>query len=53
MKTEYGKPNILFIVTDQQRADTIGPGRHPMANYPHMEKLAEDRRACALSKLSS
>ncbi len=40
MNTPLGKPNILFIMTDQQRADTIGPGRHPMADYPCMERLA-------------
>lgn len=33
------RPNVLFIMSDQQRADTIGPNRHPCANYPSMEAL--------------
>ena len=32
--------NVLFIMTDQQRADSIGPARHACANYPVMEHLA-------------
>lgn len=31
------QPNILFIMTDQQRWDTIGP--QSRLKYPHMEKL--------------
>lgn len=34
--------NVLFIMTDQQRADSIGKGRHPCANYPNMERLREE-----------
>ncbi|MFC1736981.1 sulfatase-like hydrolase/transferase [Candidatus Hydrogenedentota bacterium] len=34
--------NVLFIMTDQQRADSIGPDRHPCADYPHMEHLASE-----------
>lgn len=34
-----GKPNVLFIMADQQRADTIGPLRQKCAEYPHMEAL--------------
>lgn len=26
-------------MSDQQRADSIGPGRHPCADYPNMEQL--------------
>ena len=33
------KMNVIFIMTDQQRADSIGSRRHPCANYPNMEKL--------------
>ena len=36
------KPNVLFIMTDQQRADTIGQNRHPCANYPVMERFAQE-----------
>ena len=34
--------NVLFIMTDQQRADSFGPGRHPCANYPVMEELSTE-----------
>lgn len=34
------KPNIVFIMADQQRADSFGPERHPCANYPTLETLA-------------
>jgi arylsulfatase A-like enzyme len=34
--------NVLFIMTDQQRADSIGPDRHPCADYPQMEKLRRE-----------
>ncbi|MBD2867198.1 sulfatase-like hydrolase/transferase [Paenibacillus arenilitoris] len=34
--------NVLFIMTDQQRADSIGPNRHPCADYPNMEKLRSE-----------
>ena len=36
------KPNILFIMADQQRADSFGEGRHPCANYPNLERLKEE-----------
>ncbi len=31
--------NVVFIMSDQQRADSIGPGRHPCADYPVLERL--------------
>ena len=34
--------NVIFIMTDQQRADSIGSNRHPCANYPHMEQLRKE-----------
>jgi hypothetical protein len=33
--------NLLFIMTDQQRADSIGPNRHPCADYPERELRRE------------
>lgn len=36
------KMNVLVIMTDQQRADSFGPGRHACANFPRMEKLASE-----------
>lgn len=38
----YNRMNVVFIMTDQQRADSIGPNRHPCANYPHMERLRRE-----------
>jgi arylsulfatase len=32
--------NVVFLMADQQRADSFGPGRHPCADYPVMERLA-------------
>ena len=40
------RPNVLFIMTDQQRADMIGPGKHPCADFPNLERLREDKRGC-------
>jgi len=34
--------NVIFIMTDQQRADSIGPNRHPCADYPNMEQLRSE-----------
>ena len=36
------KPNVLFIMADQQRFDTIGLHRHPCADYPNMEALRQE-----------
>ncbi|HKJ90840.1 MAG TPA: sulfatase-like hydrolase/transferase, partial [Oceanipulchritudo sp.] len=33
------KPNILFILTDDQRYDTIGALGHPEIRTPHIDKL--------------
>ncbi len=37
MKTD--KPNILFITTDQQRADGVGYSGHPCVRTPHLDML--------------
>lgn len=34
------RPNILFLVTDDQRADTIGALGNPVIKTPHLDKLA-------------
>lgn len=34
------KPNIVFIFTDQQRADTMGYAGDPVAITPHIDQLA-------------
>jgi arylsulfatase len=36
------RPNILFIMADQQRADSFGPDRHPCADFPVLEGLAAE-----------
>ncbi len=47
------KPNILFIFTDQQRADTMGYADDPVALTPHTDRLASEgvvfRRCCTNS----
>ncbi len=35
------KPNILILMTDQQRYDCMGCAGHPMVKTPNMDKLAE------------
>ena len=34
------RPNVLFINTDQQRADTLGCSGNPLARTPHLDALA-------------
>jgi arylsulfatase A-like enzyme len=34
--------NVLFIMSDQQRVDSIGPDRHPCADFPVMERLRSE-----------
>jgi arylsulfatase len=36
------KMNVVFIMTDQQRADSIGVNRHPCADFPAMEQLRSE-----------
>lgn len=38
--------NLVFIMTDQQRADSIGPGRHSCAGFPRMEALRDESICC-------
>lgn len=35
------RPHILFLFTDQQRADCMGCAGHPMLKTPNMDRLAE------------
>ena len=46
-------PNIVFIFTDQQRADTMGYAEDPVAITPHTDRLASEgvvfRRCCTNS----
>ena len=34
------RPNIVFILSDQQRADTMGHAGDPVAITPHLDQLA-------------
>ena len=37
---DTARPNILFIMTDQQRADCLGCAGHPVLETPHIDALA-------------
>ena len=41
IKKEEKKPNIIFILTDDQRWDALGYAGNPLAHTPEMDKLAE------------
>ena len=50
--TERARPNIVVILTDQQRADTLGCYGNRVARTPHLDALAHsgvrfDRAYCA------
>ena len=36
------KPNVIMIMTDQQRADMVGTDRHPCADFPVLEQLRNE-----------
>ena len=36
------QPHILFLFTDQQRADCLGCGGHPVLRTPNMDRLASE-----------
>jgi arylsulfatase A-like enzyme len=38
-KKEASKPNLLFIMTDQQRADALGISGNSIIQTPHLDKL--------------
>ena len=38
----YYRPHILFILTDQQRADALGCAGHPLIKTPHIDRLASE-----------
>jgi len=37
-----GRPNIVFILTDDQRYDAMGCAGHPWLKTPHMDSLARE-----------
>lgn len=36
------RPNILFLLTDDQRHDCLGAAGHPSLDTPHMDRLASE-----------
>lgn len=40
--TTDNRPNILFICVDQWRADALGCTGHPVAETPHLDRLAQE-----------
>ncbi|NOY75067.1 MAG: sulfatase-like hydrolase/transferase, partial [Kiritimatiellaeota bacterium] len=42
MSNREGKPNILFVTTDQQRKDTLGCYGNNLIKTPNLDKLAAD-----------
>ena len=37
-----GSPNILLIMTDQQRYDCVGVNGNPIIKTPHLDRLASE-----------
>ena len=37
-----GKPNIVFVITDDQRWDQLGCNGHPVLKTPHIDRLARE-----------
>ena len=37
---EPTRPNLVFLLTDDQRARTLGAGGHPVIQTPHLDRLA-------------
>lgn len=37
-----GRPNVVLVITDQQRWDTIAALGHPHARTPHLDRLARE-----------
>ncbi|MDQ3699830.1 MAG: sulfatase-like hydrolase/transferase, partial [Chloroflexota bacterium] len=40
MAERQGRPNVLFITTDEQRYDTLGVLGNPQARTPNLDALA-------------
>ena len=41
-KTEVQSPNIIFLLTDDQRADALGVAGNELIQTPNIDKLAND-----------
>ncbi len=40
--TDEARPNIIFLLTDDQRADALGIAGHAVLRTPHIDQLARD-----------
>ena len=40
--SEEPRPNIIFLLTDDQRADALGIAGHPILETPNLDRLARD-----------
>lgn len=40
--TETRKPNIIYILDDDHRADMLGCAGHPVVRTPHLDRLAKE-----------
>lgn len=40
--SEETRPNIIFMLTDDQRADALGIAGHPILETPNLDRLARD-----------
>ena len=41
-RTTAKRPNILFLIADEMRADCLGIAGHPMVKTPNLDKLARE-----------
>lgn len=42
MTLDDSRPNILLIVTDQQRAGALGIAGHPVLSTPYMDQIGAE-----------
>jgi len=49
------RPNILFLMTDQHRGDTLGAAGHPCVQTPNLDRIAKEgvRFRCAYTSTPS
>lgn len=54
-REKTSKPNILFLMTDQQRGDCLGVDGNPAIHTPHLDRIANEgaRFRCAYTSTPS
>ena len=40
------QPNIVYIITDQQRYDHLGCNGHPLLGTPNIDRIAQGGASC-------